>query len=329
MTLAEHHTALPVALPRGGAEVRVVAQQGIGGGAEESPKRRRISELLREGLAAEEAAAEALAQELEEFVTGSGVDAILARLGSDLVDDQARAALMALSMADVVDELVAAGIDDVWESTAIAALPELRRVSVAVLESVGIEGASLLDAEGMAATLTALEDHLDEAFWRLGIVTPVAGKLLDGLSSTLRMETIEDVAERLRGQGYRWDHANTEARNALAYYSNFVNDKLIDEADPTGEEMLIAYQGPDDRLTRPFCDQLVGKAFLREDLDKADNGVKGLPYQHNHGGHKCRHREVGVPNDDDLLEALGYTRGTLADVRRANAAARRKKGRKR
>ena len=321
---ADHHRA-PSSLfsPQGDGGVRVVAQRAFGSSGD-SPLGRRLSELLREGLDVEDAAAEALARSLEEFVVGDGVDAVLARLGSDVVDDQVVAALTALSLADVVDVLVEAGVDDVWEGTVIAALPQLRRLAAESLTAVGLEGASLLDSEGLRLTLSALEDYIDEEFWRLGVVTPVAGKLLDGVASSLRLERIEDVAERLRGQGYRWDHAATEARDSLAYYNNFVNDALIDEADPEGDALLVAYLGPDDRITRPFCDALVGRAYRREDLDQADNGVRGRPFRHSHGGYRCRHRTSGVPDDDAVLDALGLERGTIEDVRRANAAARRR-----
>ena len=286
--------------------------------------------LIRKGLEVESAAVEAFTNALETFVLTEGIDAVMATLGSGLVDDQVRAAILTLNMGEVVDILTEAGIDDVWETTAIKALPELRRLSVQMLEAAGVSRAfALLDTEGMASTLGALEDFIDVDTWARGIVSPTAGKIIDGLGSTLRLERIEDIAAALRGQGFDWHHAATEARDGLAYYGNFVNDALIDAADPEGEDLLVAYLGPDDRLTRPFCDVLVGKAFTQTELDKANNGVKGRPFRHNHGGYRCRHRLVGVTNDPEVLAALGLERGTPADVSRANAAARGKgKGRR-
>lgn len=65
------------------------------------------------------------------------------------------------------------------------------------------------------------------------------------------------------------------------------------------------YAGPLDRLTRPFCRELIehGRIFTREQIDAMDNHQ--LPNVFiTRGGYNCRHQWVGVTDDNkDLLQA--------------------------
>lgn len=100
-------------------------------------------------------------------------------------------------------------------------------------------------------------------------------------------------------------------------------------ADPDGEDLLLAYLGPDDRITRPFCDHLVGKAFTVEEFEAADNAQHPSHPRISGGGWNCRHTMVSVPPES--LDALGLERGSSADIAAANAAAiagRKPKGRR-
>ncbi len=63
-----------------------------------------------------------------------------------------------------------------------------------------------------------------------------------------------------------------------------------------GEELGIEkymYWGPDDKLTRPFCDQHLGEVHTIEEWKKIDNGQNGSAATHA-GGWNCRHRLVPV-----------------------------------
>lgn len=53
------------------------------------------------------------------------------------------------------------------------------------------------------------------------------------------------------------------------------------------------YVGPDDRVTRPFCQERVGKTYTRTEINAWDNG-QGLPASIYLGGYNCRHRLVAV-----------------------------------
>lgn len=328
-----HHHHLPMSEPAPGIGEVWVAQKADFGFPKGSDRGPQISKLLRDAIAADDAAADAFQEALETFVLNDGVDAVIARLGSDLVDDQVTAAILSLNLTDVMQILIDAGIENaVWGPHIVSQFPRLRALAVGTLEAAGLEAAaSLLDAEGMAITLRLLQEIAEEEFWLEGILAPTASKMLNGLAASLRLDRIEDVAARLRSQGYSWHHANTEARDALAFYGNAVNRELIVQADASGSDMLIAYVGPRDDLTRPFCRRMLDKAYTSQMLDVANNGVPSAPYKHNHGGRRCRHRELGVLNDDAILADLGLDRGTLADVTAANAAAAKgsKKGKKR
>jgi hypothetical protein len=61
-------------------------------------------------------------------------------------------------------------------------------------------------------------------------------------------------------------------------------------ADP-GPETVFAYVGPDDDVTRPFCEARVGKAFTRQAIERMDNGQIGNVFL-TAGGYNCRHSWV-------------------------------------
>lgn len=62
------------------------------------------------------------------------------------------------------------------------------------------------------------------------------------------------------------------------------------------------YEGPDDQVTRPFCEERVGKVYTLAQIAEWDNGTD-LPADIYLGGYNCRHELLAV--DDELLEELG------------------------
>lgn len=59
---------------------------------------------------------------------------------------------------------------------------------------------------------------------------------------------------------------------------------------------LFAYVGPDDGITRPFCDARVNKIYTRAQIAKWDNGTK-LPADVYGGGYNCRHDLVPMSQE--------------------------------
>lgn len=79
-------------------------------------------------------------------------------------------------------------------------------------------------------------------------------------------------------------NAETELRTGL---SAFKRTLTLSKADEVGFEWFL-YVGPDDEVTRPFCQERVGKAFSIEQIREWDN-EQGLPAEIYLGGYNCRH----------------------------------------
>jgi len=74
------------------------------------------------------------------------------------------------------------------------------------------------------------------------------------------------------------------ARQAIVDVASQVNE--ADSAD--GEQIVYRYVGPNDDLTRPFCDEHLGRYLSQEYVDKTTND-DGKPMSSTGGGYNCRH----------------------------------------
>ncbi len=90
---------------------------------------------------------------------------------------------------------------------------------------------------------------------------------------------------------YEW-HAGTYARTAAMRFSRQI---LKDQANELNLETFV-YVGPVDAKTRPFCLELAGGAFTREEIEDFDNGQTGDTFSDG-GGFNCRHTWSPVPRD--------------------------------
>jgi hypothetical protein len=68
----------------------------------------------------------------------------------------------------------------------------------------------------------------------------------------------------------------------------FHREALQSEAEDAGFD-LFEYVGPDDGLTRPFCQRHVDRIYTTGDLDDEDNGQGLEPTSRYLGGYNCRH----------------------------------------
>ena len=85
---------------------------------------------------------------------------------------------------------------------------------------------------------------------------------------------------------------NTEINTALAGYSRAVNSQKAAELNLD----KFLYFGPDDDITRPFCQERVDKIFTQEQVDDWDNG-SDLPAGVYCGGYNCRHQLLAVSDE--------------------------------
>ena len=89
--------------------------------------------------------------------------------------------------------------------------------------------------------------------------------------------------------------ARTIADTSMSTFYATATDRAfqIIEKDLPEQVQHYKYSGPDDKLTRPFCEHLLklGKAYTREEIGKMDNGQ--LPnVMITRGGWNCRHQWI-------------------------------------
>ena len=107
----------------------------------------------------------------------------------------------------------------------------------------------------------------------------------------------------------------TEARTRI---TSFGRELTAVAAESAGVDHYL-YTGPLDGITRPFCRQLAGKVFTKSQVQDLRNYQIEPPLVRG-GGYNCRH--TWAPVSEELIESAGLDRGTNADVRRANQAAK-------
>lgn len=214
----------------------------------------------------------------------------------------------------------------------------------ALITTSPVETADLARAAGIgraerawAADVLAMLDDADEvtAEWVAGEAEDVYGLFADTVGRTMRrtlrdiallsvLGPVDEVAElralrgRLAGMATDADVDLATARGA-----RIAQDARRAALAASGRDVRLAYVGPDDAKTRPFCDALVARAFTAEQLARADNGQTAGPVRIDCGGYRCRHSVIAVDAAD--VGDLGLTAGTDEDISRANRAARGKR----
>lgn len=78
---------------------------------------------------------------------------------------------------------------------------------------------------------------------------------------------------------------NTELTTSLSAFNRTVT---LSKGKDLGFDKYI-YLGPDDNVTRPFCQQRVGNTYTMKEIQGWDNG-QGLPAAIYLGGYNCRHQ---------------------------------------
>lgn len=106
----------------------------------------------------------------------------------------------------------------------------------------------------------------------------------------------DELSPTLTGQ------VETELNTALQGFSRTVT---VQKSKELGFE-LFRYLGPDDDVTRPFCEDLLSKSpaiYTLKEIESMDNG-QGLPVITFGGGYNCRHQ--WRPISPESAEARGY-----------------------
>lgn len=103
----------------------------------------------------------------------------------------------------------------------------------------------------------------------------------------------EDIAEKL---DVSVGEAGSIASTGIATFYRTIADvgyKKIERALPKNKTLMYTYLGPEDRLNRPFCHNLLtqrdnGKRWTREEIDVMDNGSLPNVFR-SAGSWRCRH----------------------------------------
>lgn len=136
---------------------------------------------------------------------------------------------------------------------------------------------------GIAGDIYSLSVHHGQA-----LANAMTRNVLGGLPRRQMVKELEEKTERTRAQAAQLTRDSTMA------FSRSIEAK---KAEAAGME-FFEYMGPEDRITRPFCDKIVGKVFTRAEIEKMDNGQTGAGSVMIHGGgYNCRHSWNPVERD--------------------------------
>jgi hypothetical protein len=125
--------------------------------------------------------------------------------------------------------------------------------------------------------------------------------LLAATSHMPREEALQALADAVGG---RLSEARTIAETTLMAFHRKV---LTTQSEDAGTDLFV-YTGPDDDLTRPFCERHVDRVYTTGDLDDEDNGTDLQPTSEFLGGFNCRHilSPISVEDAKQLgAEAIG------------------------
>ena len=252
--------------------------------------------------------------------------------------DAIKAAVTASSLQEIEELVDLAGMGDARAGirSAVSKLAGLAERSLSIQGVVAAEGA--LDTVAAEALLGGfLDTTIDEGL--IGTLSRnSATRIRQAIVSNLGLESVVEVAQRIaESEEMSVGQATTEARTRLQMADRTCQDVVRRSLEETGEKFLLAYLGPfPDGKIRGFCEELMKgakapRAFRIQDFDQARNAQTPEHPRFAGGGYNCRHYVQPVVDNDEVLEALGISRGSLDDIRAANAAARagrKKKGKR-
>jgi hypothetical protein len=207
--------------------------------------------------------------------------------------------------------LLDAGLGDL-----VLDITEAERDTLANVEQLLLASSDGFDVNALEGIGQALADDTISGIIDDVIVPDVQRVVRDALAGAQftadPSETIGSLDAALRSAEGR---QITEARTRI---TSFGRELTAVAAESAGVDHYL-YTGPLDGITRPFCRQLAGKVFTKSQVQDLRNYQIEPPLVRG-GGYNCRH--TWAPVSEELIESAGLDRGTNADVRRANQAAK-------
>lgn len=222
------------------------------------------------------------------------MDSALEEIVNDIIDGQVDPAL---ALGGLIEAFRAKGLSNVIGELSTLYGAELGKV-LNTLKAQSIP-ATLQTVDG--ATLEALinfrvEDIQNKAIETIGRLRPI---ILENIVSGTRPD-IKALSARVDSQLVA--QTKTELNTALISFNRTVTASAASEL---GIERFI-YVGPDDGITRPFCQSLLNDReppiYTIDEIAAMDND-QGLDVLTSGGGYNCRH--TWQPVSDDLAKELG------------------------
>jgi hypothetical protein len=264
--------------------------------ADKTPTKKTLARQTKRRVELTETQTEALLLRLRSFVNRN-----LARVLEDLRLDKVSAKEALKAMSDLEDVLKEAGLEN--ELFRIKGLfdDEWEKVKEEFTETTGKK--ALLGAFTRKNLDALADDRLTFAAKTIETyVNDVRSVVLDTVVAGKQVKPT-DILETAEGKTFA--NLKTEINTTLMAYQRIVHQEKADKAGIT----KFLYIGPDDEVTRPFCQERVGGIFTQEEIDSWDNG-QGLPANIYLGGYNCRHQLR--PVSDELAQELeGETDGTV------------------
>lgn len=278
-----------------------------------------LADIVRARVRVQDRAATAVERELRRTIRNLQT-AIGATYPGRTVTDDIRRSILATQLRDVRDLLDDAGLASARASF-FGRFDDIDDLAAETLESAGVDEADrILDEPATRLGIDAAEGRQLRA-WEDAIERPMSRRILDGLQTSLTGESLDSVIARIQeAEGRSVGSATTEARTMIAEYDRSVQEEATQGAERDGFELVRVYLGPEDKITRPFCRELVGKAFDRSEIAALNNSQTSVAPLFSGGGFNCRHSFVAM--SAGAVRDSGVTLGTMADIQAANAAAK-------
>ena len=113
------------------------------------------------------------------------------------------------------------------------------------------------------------------------------------------------------GGSFKCPRDLTEIKTKLSQFGRSITAIAAEEADIDH----FLYTGPDDGITRDFCEALVNKVVTSKQMRRLDNG-QGLSVITSGGGYNCRHS--WSPVTQGFIKSANLELATAKDINKAN-----------
>lgn len=127
----------------------------------------------------------------------------------------------------------------------------------------------------------------------------VQAKVMQSVLTTKKV-TFDELSDKITPKLKA--NLKTELNTAIMTFNRTVT---VSKSQELGFDLFL-YIGPDDKITRPFCHEVLSKSppiYTIDEIDGMDNG-QGLPVFSAGGGYNCRHH--WRPVSEERAKELGY-----------------------